>query len=339
MQIMKAWRLHRFGIENLQLDDIEIPEPGVNELLIQIKAVSINYRDKAIIDGSYKSDILKEGPVTLASDAVGIVVRIGAAVTRFKEGDEVVTHVYTKWLDGQRMPEDANYLLGWPLSGVLSEYIVLNEESAVAKPAYLSDEEASTLPIAALTAWNALKAVGNIQAGQTVFIQGTGGVALFAAQIAFALGAKVIISTSKDEKGEQAKALGAGYFINYTHTPDWEKEVLRLTEGQGVDEVIELVAGDITRSVQAIKYGGTIAVVGFLNNPLLRVNVFSLFAKDAKIEALSIGHRRSFEAMNIFLEKHLIKPVIDRVYSFDEAKEAFGQLAKGPFGKIVIKVS
>lgn len=336
---MKAWRLHQFGIEHLQLDSIEIPALGASDLLIKIKAVSINYRDKAIVNGTYNPDILKEGAVTLTSDAAGTVVKTGAAVTRFKAGDDILTQVYTKWLDGGRTPQDADYLLGSPLNGVLSEYIVLHEEAAVAKPGYLTDEEASTLPIAAVTAWNALKTVGDIKEGQSVFIQGTGGVALFAAQIAYALGSKVIISTSKDEKGEQAKALGATHFINYLETPDWEQEVLRLTDGDGVDEVIELVAGDITKSAQAIKFGGTIAIVGFLDRPQLSVNVFSLFGKQAKIEALSIGHRKSFEEMNTFFEQYQIKPVIDHIYEFDEAKEAFQHLAKGPFGKIVIKIS
>ncbi|SFO90110.1 NADPH:quinone reductase [Chitinophaga sp. YR627] len=338
-QKMKAWRLHQFGIEHLHLDDIAIPQPGPNDLLIRVNAVSINYRDKAIVDGVYNPDILEKGPITLASDASGTVVALGTDVTRFREGDKVITQVYTRWLDGERTPDDPDYLLGSPLAGVLSEYIVINEAAAVAKPEYLTDEEAATLPIAALTAWNAITTVGNIRKGQTIFIQGTGGVALFSVQIAAALDAKVIISTSQDEKGIKAMSLGAHHFINYHTQPDWELEVLKLTGGTGADEIVELVAGDITRSVKAIKFGGTIAIIGFLDHPQLTVNVFSLFAKQPNIVGLSIGHRRSFEEMNAFFEQHQIRPMIDGVYDFANAAEAFRHLSKGPFGKIVIKIS
>lgn len=335
---MKAWKLSRFGVQHLSQEEIEIPAIGPNDLLVRIHAVSLNYRDKAIVDGFYNPDLLSNGAVTIASDAAGTVVKTGSKVTRFKEGDRVMTHVYTRWLDGERQLDDADYLLGWPLAGVLAEYIVISEISVVATPGYLTDEEAATLPIAALTAWTAIRTVGKIEKGQTVFIQGTGGVALFATQIATALGARVIISTSKDEKGQRAMQLGAGNYINYVTTPDWEKEVLKLTDGNGVDEVVELVAGDITKSTDALKLGGTIAVVGFLDNPQLTVNVFSLFGKQVKIEGLSIGHRKSFEEMNAFFETHQLKPVIEQVFSFEDARQAFEALDKGPFGKIVIKL-
>lgn len=334
---MKAWRLHQFGLDSLRMESIPLPEMGANDIMIKVEAVSLNYRDKAIVEGSYDPTLLQNGPIILASDACGTIVSVGKSVRRYDVGESVVTHVYSRWIDGKRTSEDSKYLLGYPLPGVLSEYLVLHEDAVVRRPEYLSSQEASTLPIAALTAWTAIKEVGKMGPGKTVFIQGTGGVALFATQMASTLGARVLISSSKDEKGKRAMDLGADNFINYRKHPNWEQEVLRETNGDGVDEVIELVAGDITRSSKAIGFGGVIAVVGFLDDPQLTVNVFSLFGKNAKIEALSIGSRRAFEEMNTFMEQHKIMPVIEQVYDFSQVREAFLHLAKGAFGKIVVQ--
>ncbi len=336
---MKAWRLTDFGVDNLRLVELDIPTPGAHDLLVRIRAVSLNFRDKAMIDGYYDPGVLAKGPLIPVSDAVGHVVSIGSEVTRFKVGDRVNTQFHSKWIEGDRKPDEGLFTFGGPLPGGLSEYMLIEEEGAVATPFYLSDEEAATLPIAALTAWYALTIAGGISNKSTVLIQGTGGVSLFALQFAHALGARTIVTTSTDEKGAKALSLGATHFINYTTNADWESEVLDLTGGSGVDEVLEIAGGDMNKSVAALKINGLIAVIGFLASAEMRMNMFPVLGKQVRLQGIATGPRKAFEEMNVFMEKHWIKPVIDTVYPFEDAAVAIKNIDKGSFGKIVIRMS
>lgn len=337
--MMKAWQKQGVGLENLKLVDLEIPTPGPKQILVKVKAVSLNFRDKSIMDGDYLPDLMSK-PFVPVSDAAGVVVSVGSEVTRFKDGDRVVSHLYTKWIDGAPSQDYAPTAIGGPNNGGLAEYMLLDEDAAVMSPSNMTDEEASTLPIAALTVWFSLVEYGKIKAGDTVLVQGTGGVSIFAIQMASALGAKVIVTTSSDEKGERVRKLGAKKIINYVKTPDWEKEVLKLTNGEGAQHIIEVVGGSsINRSIDAVALQGHIYIVGFLESMTAEVNLFSLLAKQARVQGIYVGHRKSFDEMNKAFNELNTNPVIDTVYSFDEAIKAYEHLGRGAFGKIVIKVS
>ena len=314
------------------------PTPGPNELLVRVSAVSLNFRDKAIVDGIYEPEMIPK-PLIPVSDAAGVVVDAGPGVTRFKNGDRVTSHLYSRWIDGLPGPDEPKYCFGAPLPGGLADYMIIHEDSAVRSPANMTDEEASTLPIAALTAWYALVEYGNLKAGQTILVQGTGGVSVFGVQIATALGATVIATSSSDEKLARVKELGATHGINYSKTKDWHKAALELTDGIGVDQLLEVVGGDgINNSVQATRVGGHIPIIGFMGGQTAALNLMPVIFRQTRIQGIAVGHRRAFEEMNAVLEKTGVRPVIDRIYPFDQAVEAYEHLAKGAFGKIVIKV-
>jgi NADPH:quinone reductase-like Zn-dependent oxidoreductase len=336
---MKAWLLKDFGLENLQLDDVPTPVPSAGELLVKVGAVSLNYRDKAIVDGLYEPAMIPK-PLIPVSDAAGTVVATGTGVSRFKVGDRVNSTLYSRWIDGAPGPNEPDYCFGAPLPGGLAEYMIIHEESAVRAPDSMSDVEASTLPIAALTAWFSLMEFGKLQPDQTVLLQGTGGVSIFAAQIAAALGARVIATSSRDENLAKIKLLGAHEGINYRQRPDWDKAVLELTDGKGVDLLLDVAGGNgLNQSVAATKAGGLIAQIGFLSGLQATLDVIPLLFRQTTIRGIAVGHRASFERMNVFLNQHGITPVIDQVYSFGEACQAYAHLARGPFGKVVIKVA
>jgi len=336
---MKAWELHGFGLEHLKLAEKQIPRPAPNEALIRISAVSLNYRDKLLSDGSYNPAM--RFPLIPVADGAGEVVETGKNVTRFRAGDRVITHYATRWIDGPPQADRSVHTLGNTLSGALAEYIALDERALVAKPDYLADEEASTLPVAAVTAWYALVEKGQLKAGQTVLIQGTGGVSVFGLQLATALGAKVIVTSSSEEKLARAKALGAVHGINYSRIPNWEEAVLDLTSQQGVDHVLEVVGGgSLARSINAVKVTGQISVIGFLERSASAVEIVPMLQKEVVIRGIGgAGPRRAFEDMNKALTKFQLRPVIDRVYAFGEALSAYQHLERGPFGKIVIRVA
>lgn len=335
---MKAWQLHAPGLENLRLDTIPTPEPKEHEILIKVGAVSLNFRDKAIVDGFYEPEMIPK-PLIPISDAVGMVVSVGSNVTKFKIGDRVISHFYSHWINGEPASDEPAHSLGAPYQGGLAEYMLLEAESAVLAPATITDEEASTLPIAALTAWFSLVTYGNLKAGETVVIQGTGGVSIFGLQIAHALGARVIVTTSSDSKGQKARELGADEIINYTTNPDWSKEVQRLTNGKGADQLLEVVGGDgLNDSVEATKVAGKIALIGFLAGQTTRLNLMRVLFKQTRIQGIAVGHLEAFEEMNKAFDKYNIKPVIEKVYPFNKAIEAYEHLAQGAFGKIVIKI-
>ncbi len=336
---MKAWLLKNFGLDNLVLGDTPAPKPQVGELLVKVGAVSLNFRDKAIVDGIYEPHMVPK-PLIPVSDVAGTVVALGDGVNRFKIGDRVNSHLYSRWLDGEPGPNEPDYCFGSPLPGGLAEYMIIHEESAVRVPDNLSDEEASTLPIAALTAWYSLVDYGQIQAGQTVLVQGTGGVSIFAVQLATALGAKAIVTSSKDENLEAAKKLGAVAGVNYRTFPRWEEEVLRLTEGKGVDLLLDVAGGEgLNQSIAATKAAGRIAQIGFLTGQTTTLNLMPLIFRQTTIRGIAVAPRSSFDRMNAYLSQHAIRPVIDQIYSFEEARQAYQHLARGAFGKVVIKVS
>ena len=336
---MKAWLLKDFGLNNLHLEEVPTPTPNPGELLVKVGAVSLNFRDKAIVDGFYEPHLVPK-PLIPVSDAAGEVVAVGEGVTRFKIGDRVNSHLYSRWLDGAPGPDEPAYCMGMPLPGGLAEYMIIHEDSAVRAPDSMSDVEASTLPIAALTAWYSLMDVGNLQPGQTVLVQGTGGVSIFAAQIAAAHGARVIATSSSDANLAKVKSIGVSAGVNYRNNPNWEQKVLELTDGKGVDITVDVAGGDgLNQSVAATKAAGIIAQVGFLTGQTAALNLMPLIFRQTTIRGIAVAPRSSFDRMNPFLEKHKIKPIIDKVYSFEQAIEAFEHLARGAFGKIVIKIS
>lgn len=336
---MKAWLLKDFGLDNLELGEAPTPQPKAGELLVKVGAVSLNFRDKAIVDGIYEPHLVPK-PLIPVSDAAGTVVAVGDGVTRFQVGDRVNSHLYSRWLDGAPGPDEPAYCFGSPLPGGLAEYMIIHEDSAVGAPDNMSDEEAATLPIAALTAWYALVDFGQVQPGQTVLVQGTGGVSIFAVQIATALGAKVIATSSSDQNLQTVKALGAVAGVNYRSTPKWEEEVLKLTDGKGVDLLLDVAGGDgINQSIAATKASGRIAQIGFMSGQSVQLNLMPLIFRQTTIRGIAVAPRSSFDRMNVFLNAHNIRPVIDQVYPFEQAHEAYKHLARGAFGKVVIKIA
>lgn len=334
---MKTWELRGFGLENLKLADKPVPRPGPSEVLVRVSAVSLNYRDKLVVDGLYNPNM--SFPTTQVADAVGEVVEIGKDVSRFKTGDRVITLYATKWADGDPAGDENTHTLGSTIQGALAEYLVLDQQSLALAPRYLSDDEAASISCAGVTAWQALIEKGQLKADQFVLVQGTGGVSLFGLQIAKALGAHVIVTSSSDEKLERVKALGAMCGINYARTPEWEKETLRITSGRGVDHILEVVGGtSVARSVTALKAGGTISIIGILEAFSSEIPLFTLIRQQAVLRGISTGPRRALENMARAFEEFQLRPVIDSVFPFGDTLAAYDRLYKGPFGKIVIRV-
>jgi NADPH:quinone reductase-like Zn-dependent oxidoreductase len=334
---VKAWQLQALGRENLVLNDVPQPQPGPGEALVRISSVSLNYRDKLIYDGNYNPDI--KFPITQVADAVGEIVALGANATRFRIGQRVVTNYCTRWIDGPPAGHESLHTLGNTIPGALAEYLVLSEQTLSLVPDYLTDDEAAALPCAALTAWYALVEKGGLASGDTVLVQGTGGVSLFGLQIAAALGATVIVTSSSDEKLERVKTLGAHHTINYVRTPDWETQALALTGGQGVDHILEVVGGpNLTRSLDAIKAGGQISIIGIMDGFNADIPLFTAIRKQAVLRGISVGPRRALEDMLRKFDELRLRPVLDTVYPFAEAPKAFDHLEHGAFGKIVIRV-
>lgn len=334
---MKSYEIAEFGIDKLAISEREMPNPGPNDVLVKFHAASINYRDLRMVEGLYNPRL--KMPVVPLSDGAGEVVGIGSEVTKWKIGDRVCPIFIQGWIDGEISFEKARTALGGDRDGVLREFGCFDESALVAIPAHLDFEQASTLPCAAVTAWHCLVVSGGIKAGDSVLLQGTGGVSIFALQIAKAIGARVIITSSSDEKLVRAKELGADDLINYRETPDWEKRVSELTDRRGVDHVLEVGgAGTLSKSIAAVKMGGHIALIGVLAGDA-PVNWIPLFMKSIRLQGLFVGSRKMFEDMNEFFETHRIMPVIDRVFDFAEAPDALRYLNSAKhFGKIVVKI-
>lgn len=335
---MKAFITLGDGINNLKLSELPVPEPKANEILLKITAASLNYRDLLVINGveSWKPLSLRI-PI---SDGVGEVVAVGSGVSRWKAGDRVAGLFLPKWLDGDLTPEKYVSPLGGAVAdGVLAEYVVFNEEAVVRIPDNLSDIEAATLPVAALTAWHAVARRSRVRKGETVLIQGTGGVSLFALQFVHAFRAQPIVISSSDEKLEKTKALGASATINYKKFPNWEERVIELTGGKGVDHVIETVGGEnLNRSLNAVKLSGTISFIGLIAGLSAPINTYQFVQKNVAIHGIETGSREMFEEMNQFIELKNLKPSIDKTFAFEEIKEALKYLDSGShLGKVTIE--
>jgi len=325
-----------FGLEHVRSVEREIPVPGPEEVLIRLRAVSLNSRDLGVIDGFYDPNL--NMPLIPVSDGVGEVVGMGERARKFKPGDRVSAIFTQSWIAGE--PTQANWAstLGYPLQGLLAEYAVLPEEGLVRVPEHLTDEEAAALPCAGVTAWHAVVEEGRVHAGDTVVVQGTGGVSLFALQFAKLHGAKVIITSSSDDKLERAKSLGADYGINYKLTPDWDKAVLEQTNGRGADHILELGgAATLNRSISALKVGGRISIIGLLSGARAELDIVPALIRKARLQAINVGSRSMFEKMNRAIEQSGLRPVIDRVFPFEQSIEALRYLGQGAhFGKICI---
>ncbi len=337
---MKTYQItESYSVASLNLIEKNHPKPLPNEVLIEIKALSLNYRDLLVIKGidAWKPPV---GRIPV-SDGVGVIVEVGSAVTSLSIHDRVAGLFLPNWTDGKLTAEKlANPLGGKVRDGLLQEYVVLNEQELIKVPAFLSDVEAATLPCAALTAWHGLMEKDNIQPGNTVLIQGTGGVSLFSIQFALMAGAEVILLSGSDEKLQLASQMGVNHLINYKRLPNWEDEVMNITNGLGVDHVVEVVGGDhINKSIDAVALDGTISIIGLINGFTGNINTAKIMSKQIKLQGINVGSKEMFNRMNKALEINHIHPVIDKVFSFEEAKEALTLLESAShFGKLCISL-
>jgi NADPH:quinone reductase-like Zn-dependent oxidoreductase len=335
---MRAYRLVEFaGPDAFRREELISPTPGPGQVLIRIRAVSLNYRDLLISKGLYNPKLRL--PLIPCSDGAGEVQVTGAGVTRFKPGDRVTANFMPAWIGGQLDETKSRSALGGDVDGVLAEEVVLPEDGLVTIPDHLSFEEAATLPCAALTAWHALVVGGGIKPGDTVLTQGTGGVSIFAHQFARMAGARVIATSSHEAKLARLREMGASDVINYKATPEWDRPARELTRGVGVDQVVEVGgAGTLARSIRAVRLGGYIALIGVLAGPG-EMNPMPILMKSVRVQGIFVGSRTMFEAMNQAIRLNQLRPVIDRVFPFEEAVAALKYQESGAhFGKVVIRV-
>jgi NADPH:quinone reductase-like Zn-dependent oxidoreductase len=336
---MKTYEIQKYGgPEGLELVDRPRPEPGDHDVVVQIRAASLNYRDLVVIRGKYDRNP-REGRVPL-SDGAGEVVSVGPAVTRVKVGDRVVGCFFQGWPSGRFEAAMHRTALGGSIDGVLAEQVKFLEEGVVHLPEGYSFEEGATLPCAAVTAWQSLIVRGQLVPGESVLLLGTGGVSIFGLQISKATGAKVIITSSSDEKLERARKMGADAVINYKTTPDWGKAAAGLAGSEGVDHVVEVGgAGTFLQSVRACRSGGKIGLIGILSGREAASEIFPIVAKAATVFGIYVGSREMFEGLNRALKQAKIQPVIDKVFPFESAREAYEYMENGyHFGKVVIRV-
>lgn len=336
---MKLFELRgAFGLEQLQLAERPHPELQPGEAVVRIRAVSLNYRDLLVVHGKY--DPRMKLPHIPVSDGAGEVVSVGNAITAWKPGDRVVIPFMPAWLDGALTAEGAQSALGGAQDGVLREYVTVPLRSLLPIPAHLSFEQAATLPCAAVTAWNGLFVSGNLQRGQTLLLQGTGGVSLFGLRFGKIAGARTILISSSDEKLARARTLGADHIINYKTNPNWEKRILELTGGNGVDLTLEVGGtGTLTKTLKATAYSGHVSLIGVLSGITGEVQLGHVLHKAIKMTGIYVGSRAMFAAMNEVISKHQMEPIIDRVFPFSESVEAFRYLATAQhFGKVVVRL-
>ncbi len=335
---MKVYRFPRAaGIDTLELHDVAKPSPGRGQILVRMRAASLNYRDLNVAAGRTARGTLPENLVPL-SDGAGEVVEIGPDVTRVKIGDRVAGLFMQSWLGGEIEPGHVDSSRGGSIDGVLADYVLFDQDGVVALPPHLSFEEGATLPCAGVTAWNALYAGRPLRTGETVLVLGTGGVSIFALQLARAAGARVIATSSSDDKLRRAKALGASDGINYRTHPEWQEQVLALTNGRGVDHVVEVGgAGTLGGSVEATRVGGQVHLIGVLTGG--EINPTPILRRNIVLRGIYVGSRQMFEAMNAAISLHRIQPVIDKVFPFDQARDAYHYM-KGQVhvGKVVIEI-
>ena len=332
-QIQDDW-----GFEHLRLATRPEPKPGAGEVLLKMKAASLNYRDLVVPNRGYGS-FTGNLPLIPVSDGVGEVVEVGADVRRVQVGDRVCPCFHQGWIAGEPDLERMTRTLGGPIDGAMADYMCLSEHGVVKVPAHLSDQEAATLPCAALTAWSALVGCDSLRPGARVLVQGTGGVALFALQFAKLMGAHVTVISSSDDKLARARQLGADAGINYTTTPEWSRPAKEIAGGRGFDQIIEL-GGEKTlpQSLRAIRPGGTISMIGVLSGSALAAPLGLVVTRQVRLQGFTVGHRDGFEAMLRAVEQHRLRPAIDRVFAFGQLQEALSYLKSGAhFGKICIR--
>ena len=335
---MKAWQIqHRGSLDALQIVDLPDPKPGPGEVLVRMHAVAVNFRDLI------STQIERPGaltPLIPCSDGAGEILAVGEGVTQWEPGQRVVSCFFQGWEAGMINREVMRTDLGGPLHGVLAEHVCLREAGVVAMPEHMSFEQAATLPCAGLTAWNALVEMGQIRAGESVLLLGTGGVSMFALQFAKMHGAQVLITSSSNTKLQRAKQLGADYLINYREFPDWQLRVNELTGNAGVDHVVEVGGwGTLERSLESVRYGGNVYFLGVLTGFEGKANPWQVIMKSVSVRGVYVGNRQSFLSMNRAISQHRLEPVIDRVYDFLQARDAFALMeSRAHVGKIVIRV-
>lgn len=338
---MRAWQIAKFGIDSLELVErampVSGPVPGPGEVLVAVRAVSLNFRDLMMVKGLYNPKMRL--PRIPCSDGAGEVVEVGPGVTMWKAGDRVAGIFMQNWLDGPLTPERARGALGGDIDGMLAERVVLHETGLVRVPEHLNFEEAATLPCAAVTAWNALSA-GDVKPGGTVLIQGTGGVSIFALQFAKMCGARVIGVSSSDEKLKRASGLGLDAGFNYRENPEWDRWVLDETGGEGVDLVVEVGgSGTLPRSLKAIRTGGTVAQVGVLSGAAEPVAIPLILHKVARIHGIYVGSRRNFVEMNRAVTLAQLRPVYE-AFGWTQVCSVLESMEQGShFGKLVLTVA
>jgi NADPH:quinone reductase-like Zn-dependent oxidoreductase len=326
------------GIDSLKLVERPAPKPRSNEVVVRMRATSLNYRDLVTVKGGAVTRGIRL-PLVPLSDGAGEVFEVGSDVTRFRPGERVVASFFQAWLAGSPHQSCFRSALGGAIDGTLTEYLALSEEGLVRIPDYMSFEEAATLPCAAVTSWNALVSMGRITAGETVLVLGTGGVSIFALQFARMHGARVFATSSSDAKLARLRELGADGVINYNTNHDWDSKVLEITGGEGVDHVVEVGgAGTLAKSIRAVKLGGRISLIGLLGGGG-QIDPMPMLLKSVTLQGIFVGSRAMFEEMNRAMEVNRVHPVIDRVFPFSQARDAYRYLESGAhFGKVCIAV-
>lgn len=335
---MRSYQFDSFGLDNLRLVELDASEPGPGEVTVDVHAFSLNYRDLLVVQGAYNPRLAL--PATPVSDGAGVVSAVGDGVDGVRVGDRVMSQFVADWVDGPFEKRYLNSTLGVPGPGLASERVVLPSRAVVPIPKGYDFAQASTLPIAALTAWSVLVTEGALESGGTVLTLGTGGVSIFALQIARAMGARVIITSSSDDKLARAKQLGADHTINYRENPRWDKTVLELTEGRGADIVVETAGiATMTSSMKAAAAGGVVGVLGGVTGLRGEIDIAPLAMKRLRVIGILVDSRAHFEQLTAFVEANPIEPVIDRRFAFKDFPEALRHMeAGGHFGKIVVEV-
>jgi NADPH:quinone reductase-like Zn-dependent oxidoreductase len=339
-EAMRAYELRGDGVETLTLVERERPRPGAGQVLVRMRAASLNYRDLLVAGGTYLRGGAPKRPLVPLSDGAGEVIEAGPAVTRLRPGDRVAGAFFQRWIDGPFDAEKGASALGGAIDGVLAEEVVLEADAAVKFPDGMSFEEAATLPCAGVTAWVGLMVLGGLAPGETVLAMGTGGVSIFALQLAKAAGARVILTSSQDEKLARGKALGADAVINYRTTPAWDAAARALTGGRGVDHILEVGgARTLPTSLNAVREGGHLTLVGLLGGERGDPATAARNTRGVRVDSVYVGSVRHFEAMNEGIARARLRPVVDRVFPFEQAREAYQHLQRGAhFGKVVVAV-
>lgn len=334
---MRVYEITGAGIDAIKLTERAVPKPAFREVLVRVHATSLNYRD--LVTAKNAAALQVKLPRIPLSDGAGEVVEVGSGVERVKVGDRVAAAFFQEWLSGPPRPAYGRSALGGAIDGMLAEYVCLHENGLVRIPDYMAYEEAASLPCAAVTSWNALVSEGRLKSGDTVLVMGTGGVSIFALQFARMHGARVIATSSSDAKLKRLTEMGASDVINYKTTPEWDKRVLEITRGEGVDYVVEVGGiGTLEKSLRAVRVGGQVSLIGILAGGT-GINPMPVLFKSIRLQGIYVGSRDMFEDMNRAMEVNRIHPVIDRTFGFDQVHEAYRHLESGAhFGKVCIKI-